>query len=112
VPATDVDWVKFSLGVETGVVIQTSGASGDTRVWLYDSRLNEIEFNDDGGSGFFSRIDRLCGIDPLPAGTYYVKVDEFGNDNEIASYVIALTTSACPEAASYLNWLPFIRRGP
>jgi hypothetical protein len=107
-----VDWVKFSLGPEAEVVIQTAGASGDTRMWLYDSSLNEIEFNDDGESDFFSQIDRACGIDPLSAGTYYVKVDEFGNNNVINSYDITLTTLACPEVASYLNWLPFIRRGP
>ena len=37
-------------------------------MWLYDSELNELEQNDDDGSGLFSRIDRLCGVDALPAG--------------------------------------------
>ena len=60
---------------------------------LYDSGLSELEYNDDGGSGLFSRIDRVCGADALPAGIYYVRIDEFGNDDEIASYDITFTVA-------------------
>ena len=95
IPATDIDWAKFSLAGQSGVVIGTSGASGDTRMWLYDSNLNEIEYDDDDGGGTFSLIDRVCGTDPLQAGTYYIKVDEFQNDNEIPSYNLALSVSLC-----------------
>ncbi|MCX6028459.1 MAG: PA14 domain-containing protein [Chloroflexi bacterium] len=95
VPATDIDWVKFSLTGQSGVVIETSGTSGDTRMWLYDSNLNEIEYDDDDGGGAFSLIDRVCGTDPLLAGMYYVKVDDFQNDNEIPSYNLALGVSVC-----------------
>jgi putative hemolysin len=91
VPVGDVDWVKFTLGAESEVVIGTSGAYGDTRMWLYDSSLNELEHNDDGGSDLFSRIDRVCGTDALPAGTYYVKIDEFEDNDEIASYDLTFT---------------------
>lgn len=96
IPANDVDWVKFSLTAESEVVLETSGVSSDTRMWLYDSILNQVDFDDDGGTNLFSKIDRLCGVDALAAGTYYVKIDEFGNNNEIASYNISLTTTACP----------------
>ncbi len=64
-------------------------------MWLYDSGLNLVEDDDDDGSGLFSRIDRQCGVDALPAGTYYVKVEDYGNNDEIASYTIALTVQAC-----------------
>ena len=30
-------------------------------------------------------------MDALPAGTYYVKIDEYGNNDEIATYNLALT---------------------
>ncbi|MFC2055408.1 M6 family metalloprotease domain-containing protein [Chloroflexota bacterium] len=90
VPAGDEDWVKFSLSAESEVVIETSGASGDTRMWLYDSGLTELEYDDDDGSGTFSRIDRVCNVDALPAGTYYVKIDEYGDNNVIPSYDISL----------------------
>jgi len=95
VPASDVDWVTFTLPAASQVVVETSGASGDTRMWLYDENLEQIEFDDDGGSGLFSRIERLCETDPLPAGTYYVKVDDYGNNDEIASYQITLTVNVC-----------------
>ena len=94
-PADDEDWLTFTLADDSGVVLETTGVSGDTRMWLYDAGIGEIEFNDDGGSGFFSRIDRECGVDHLAAGTYYVKVDEYGNDEEIESYNISLAVTAC-----------------
>ena len=88
VPASDVDWVKFTLTTTSSVVIETSGKSGDTRMWLYDSRLNLVEYDDDGGEGYWSRISR-----ELNPGTYYVKIDEYGNNNEINAYYISLEIS-------------------
>lgn len=90
-PAGDEDWVSFTLGEESAVTLETSGPSGDTRMWLYDFGLAQVEYDDDGGTGLFSAIDRLCGVDALPAGTYYVKVDEYGDNDEIASYDLAYT---------------------
>lgn len=95
VPATDIDWVKFTLSENSQVTLETSGASGDTRMWLYDSSLNQIDYDDDGGTGTFSRIDRLCGVNYLSAGTYYVKIDEYQNDSEIAAYSINLNVARC-----------------
>ncbi|MCH9022270.1 MAG: DVUA0089 family protein, partial [Planctomycetes bacterium] len=95
IPAADVDWVTFTLSEESQITIETSGASGNTRMWLYNSGLTLIEFNDDGGAGTFSRIDRVCGIDALPAGTYYVRIDEWGNNNEIACYNLSLSVTSC-----------------
>lgn len=85
-PAGDEDWAFFTLGAESAVTLETSGASGDTRMWLFNSSLGQLEFDDDGGSGLFSFIDRTCGVDALSAGTYYVKVDEFGDDDVIDAY--------------------------
>ena len=79
-----------------GVTLETNGATGDTRLYLYDSSLNQIDFDDDSGNGLFSRIERSCSLDPLPGGTYYAKVDAFGNNNAIDAYTITLTTTACP----------------
>ena len=78
------------------MVIETSGPSGDTRMWLYDSNLNQLEYNDDGGRGLLSLIDRPCGRDMLPPGTYYVKIDEYGNNRQIPSYDITLSVNECP----------------
>ncbi|MBT3879253.1 MAG: hypothetical protein HOF76_09415, partial [Candidatus Scalindua sp.] len=94
-PVGDEDWLKFTLATPSGVLLQTSGTSGDTRMWLYDSSINQIEYNDDGGAGYFSKIDRICDTDELPAGTYYVKIDEYGDNNPITSYSISLTVTTC-----------------
>ncbi len=102
-PATDIDWVKFTLAEESQVILATSGPIGhDTRMWLYDETLTEIEYNDDGGEGMWAAIDRQCGTDPLPAGTYYAKIDEFNNNNIIPSYQLSLSVSPCPAYATYL----------
>lgn len=97
-PADEFDWLYFTLDAPSAVTLETSGPSGDTRMWLYDSNLTEIEFNDDWGTTgyYFSRIDRICEVDELPAGTYYVKVDEYLNNNFIANYNISLTHEVCP----------------
>lgn len=107
-PEGDEDWVTFSLAVESGVTLQTSGSSGDTRMTLYDSVLSQIEFDDDDGTNLFSSIDRVCGVDPLPAGTYFVHVDEFGDDDQIAEYELAYTNEgacagSCPTDLTLSN---------
>jgi hypothetical protein len=93
VPASDIDWVRFSLAGAADVVIETSGAVGDdTRMWLYDANQNQLDFNDDIGSpNLFSRIERSrARNNALPAGTYFVRVDEFGNNATIANYNLSL----------------------
>jgi hypothetical protein len=85
VPATDLDWVYFDLSATLAVTLETSGSSGDTRMWLYNSALTEIEFDDDDGADLFSRIERT-----LTPGRYFVKIDEFDNNNEIPSYSLSL----------------------
>lgn len=95
-PAGDNDWVSFVLPANSSVQIETSGPAGDTRMWLRDAGLNEIEFDDDGGGDLFSVIDRTCGVDSLPAGTYFVEIDEFGDNAEIGTYNLAVTAAACP----------------
>ncbi|MCP4204121.1 MAG: matrixin family metalloprotease [bacterium] len=94
-PAGDDDWSTFTLAAESQVSLETSGASADTRMWLRDAAASQIEFDDDDGSGQFSLIDRTCGVDALSAGTYFVEVDEFGDDSEIESYALSLTTTPC-----------------
>lgn len=107
-PAGDDDWVTFSLGQQSGVSLLTSGPSGDTRMTLYNSALSQIEFDDDSGSNLFSSIDRVCGVDPLPAGTYYVHIDEFGDNDQIAEYDLAYTNEgacagSCPTNLTLSN---------
>ncbi|MEM8492292.1 MAG: S8 family serine peptidase [Pseudomonadota bacterium] len=97
-PVGDNDWLKFSLSSESAALLETAGSSGDTRMWLYDAGLAELEFNDDGGSFLFSRIQRSCDRDPLPAGTYFIQIDEFFDNDEIPEYTISLTATPCSTA--------------
>ena len=57
--------------------------------------LGLIEYSDNEGSGSFSYIDRICGVNELTPGTYYVQVDENGDNQFIQAYDMSLTASAC-----------------
>jgi len=86
----DVDWVTFTTTDYADFSVWTDGSSGDTRMWLYRGScgsLTEVAYDDDGGTGLFSRIDATC-VEP---GTYYVKVDEYMENNPICSYTINLS---------------------
>jgi len=88
---SDVDWVSFTLAERSNITIETDGSSGDTRMWLYgpNNWSNEIEYDDDGGNDNFSRIVRTGG-DALDPGIYYVKIDEYNNNDTIDSYTISV----------------------
>ncbi len=91
--AKDVDWVTFELAAASDVVIETRGRSGDTRMWLYGSnpKAAAMEFDNNDGVGNFSVIVR-SGNHALAAGTYYVKVDEAGQNAVISSYTVSVTS--------------------
>ena len=108
VPSDDEDFVTFTLSVESAVSLSTSGPGGDTRLYLYDdSGTNEIDFDDDDGGGGWSLIDRTCGVDALPAGTYYAMVDGFGS--EIPEYQLNYSAVVCITYDEFI-FLPVILR--
>jgi len=82
VPTGDVDWKYFVLSSTSDVTLETVGPSGDTEMWLYNSSLTQIAYDDDSGEGALSKIVKTN----LAPGTYYAKVSEYGNDAQIASY--------------------------
>ena len=99
IPRTDLDWVKFTLTAISSVTLETAGpvVTDDTRMWLYNASLTELRFNDDKASSDpYSLIRVGCGAEALLPGTYYVKIDEWGNNNEIPSYTLALDVETCP----------------
>lgn len=100
----DVDWVKFSLTRRSDVVIETNGRSGDTEMWLFgpNGATSEIAYDNDGGSGSFSRID-CSGAAALDPGTYYVKVGEFGGDATISRYTIRVRATASVSGDAFEN---------
>ena len=80
------DWAKFTIstGGARDVLIETRGTSGDTQIRLYNRRLRRLAADDDSGPGRFSRIR----LGALPAGTYYIRVQEKGNDGTIGAYTL------------------------
>jgi len=96
-PVGDSDIMSFTLNQPSGVVLKTGGpdSNADTIVELYDSKQNLITSDDDGGLGLYSLITRTCGVDELPAGTYYVQVNEYDDNDLIPSYTMSLTAQPC-----------------
>jgi hypothetical protein len=97
-PAGDSDIAKFTLTADSNVVIETSGnLSSDTAMWLYQEisgeEINLIAFDDDNGTGRYSMIATV-----LEPGTYYIKVEKYGNDEDIYEYYLKLNASAVPTA--------------
>lgn len=94
-PADDHDWFEFTANAGQCVVFETAPGAGqvggDTRLWLYESNCTTMAgFDDDGGDGLYSRLE----FEFTASGTYYVEIDEYGNNNVIDAYV--LTASLCP----------------
>jgi hypothetical protein len=99
VPLGDEDWVSFQVDGVSAVSVETSGLTdANTRMWLYDSYGRLLEYDDNSGPGYFSRIERSCGLDRLTAGVYYVQVDAYNDKYEIPSYDIGLTVRPCERA--------------
>ena len=100
-PKGDQDWAKFNVSSSSAVTLATDGYSGgDTTMTLYDSNLNQIDFNDDNGVNLYSTINRTCGANPLAPGTYYVLIQSYQNARIIPNYTLSLNTSPCPVASS------------
>ena len=85
----DKDWVSFTLPLGgTNLVIETSGASGDTEIFLFLTDLeNLLVSDDDGGDQLFSKISLLSPT----AGEYFLRVEEYSNNATIDSYAIKVS---------------------
>ncbi len=64
--------VQFSLAKRQAITIRLDSVEADPFLYLLDDQSDVVEFDDDGGSGLHSRIDRL-----LPAGTYHAVATTF-----------------------------------
>jgi len=94
-PETDHDWFEFTASAGQCVSFETfpgeGQEGGDTRMWLWDSDcVTQVGFNDDGSDGLYSLLE----YEFTAGGTYYIEVDEFGNNSVIGAYV--LSAIECP----------------
>ncbi len=94
-PVGDVDYFSFTLPAGKKPLLETHniGANNmmcdfDTLITLYDSNGTMIASDDDLGTNSCSRINATDypAVANLPAGTYYVVVGDYLNDEKIASY--------------------------
>lgn len=93
--AGNVDWVKFRVGSAGArdVLLATEGESGDTQMWLYKQNSagtgagTEIAYNDDSERNLFAWIS----LSFLPPETYYIKIQEYGNNGTIPAYLLKAT---------------------
>ncbi len=103
-PVGDEDWVTFTLSQPSDLLLETSGSGTyDTVLYLYNGSSQQIDLDDDSGTGAYSLIDRACGVDELAAGTYYARVIDYNNDGVIPTYQLQLTTRACAGAFAKLT---------
>ena len=80
-PDNDTDYFRLRLSQSTVVAIYTTG-SLDTTGSLQDSSGNQVDFDDDGGSGTNFRIEAT-----LSAGTHYIAVEAYSN-SRTGSYTL------------------------
>jgi hypothetical protein len=75
----DFDLMKVVLQSGTNYKIETYPVSGQTQcnTWLaiLDTNFNVLLFNDNDGTGLYSRITCTCNV----SGTYYIYVDSWGD---------------------------------
>lgn len=70
----DCSYYQFTPLYNGSYVLETTGTT-DTYIYLYDSNMNIINYNDDGGESYNGRIIRT-----LNAGqTYFIKVQGWNN---------------------------------
>lgn len=88
----NMDWAKFTVPSLADVSIETDGAAGETEMWLYRGNGAMVAYDADSGNGDFSAIQR-AGAEALPAGTYFIRVQERDNNYTIAAYTLSLTVN-------------------
>jgi len=86
--SNDVDWVKFQITRAGRYTIRARGVNSnrlDTYIELFDSNMNSIDEDDDGGDNMDSRLSLR-----LENGLYYLKV-ECLSENPDQPYTISIT---------------------
>jgi len=94
--AGDQDYFTYTLA-SAALVTHETICDGDTTLTLYDAAATQVGFDDDGGAGLCS----LLSIN-LAAGTYTMRVGEFGNNGTV-NYTLNITCTTPPPPESEPN---------
>ena len=101
-PVGDLDHFKFDVTVPgSSVIIHTSNGLGacpsgfDSKIYLYDPNNQQIAVNDDGLYAPCSSITpaQTSAAANLAVGTYYVRVERYGNSATQEQYVVSIKVS-------------------
>ncbi len=97
-PAAKVDFYQIVMRAEGYIRAETwsprrPSCNVDTRVTLWDSNLVELGNDDSDGVNSCSRIDpQFDAWARVTPGTYWLSVEEDGNNSEIAAYELEIRT--------------------
>jgi hypothetical protein len=100
-PGTDNDWAKFTLPGPSAISLE-SQLGPFNRLRLFDGTLTELESQEGVDEFLTVRIDRTCALDPLPGGTYWVRV-EASDANPVGVYLLTFTVDESCGCADVLT---------
>ncbi len=86
---SDVDWVKFTVNNTENIELKTTGLYGGLTISLYSTDLTYLVSKD----GYSASADTILRFTGLEAGTYYAKVEDYGNNNTNSLYNLHLKTT-------------------
>jgi hypothetical protein len=95
-PIGDIDYFQLVVTTAGSYTCFTApgDANGDTQMYLYASNCTtQLAYDDDGGDGAYSRF-----VVTLAVGTYYFKINEYGNNGLINAYVLTVQAPQPPPA--------------
>jgi hypothetical protein len=97
-PSGDIDYYVFVLTEPANVRLETNGSGGDPVMYLYNETLYQLGYDDDGGSGLYSRLVRM-----LQPGTYYCRINYLGGSGTIYGYYLTLDVQNMTPLSEGLN---------
>ena len=111
-PIGDIDYFEIDVTTAGSFTISTEPGvgqtGGDTQMYLYAADCTtQLAYDDDGGTGLYSLFTVTLGV-----GTYFARVNEYGNNGVINAYVLNVAAPQPPPAndtcagAINLNDLP------
>lgn len=88
-----VDWLKFYAESGLEYIIESwVYESGDTKLYLYNSSMTQLEYNDDKGDGTYGSVITWTAPE---TGMYYIKSNSYGNNIGVnRGYEISISTEA------------------
>ncbi len=95
-PVGDIDYFQLVVTTAGSYTCFTAPGvgqtGGDTQMYLYrDDCTTQVAYDDDGGDGAYSRF-----VVSLTVGTYYFKINEYGNNGLINAYVLSVQAPQPP----------------